>query len=149
MSEWIWTLMEWYWQGKPQYLETNLHNTNMPTRSPTWTDLGLNPALRSRRPANNRLSCSTDLSERNSTGDLDVSGRIALKLILESYGVRVWCRLKLLRIGFSGALSVDRWIPQRPFPVPIVQEARWTQGPVCKGTENVYYWDSTPGPSSP
>jgi hypothetical protein len=76
-----------------------LHNTNKATRSPTWTGLGLNPALRSQRPANNWLSCSTDLSERNSTGDLDVSGRIALNVILEAYGVRVWSRLKFLRIG--------------------------------------------------
>ena len=75
-------------------METNLHNTDKPTRSLTWTGLGLNPALRSQRPANNRLSCSTDLNERNSTGDLDVCGRIALNLILEAYGVRVRSRLK-------------------------------------------------------
>jgi hypothetical protein len=109
-------------------LETNLHNTNLPTRSPTWTGLGLNPALRSQRPANNRLSCSTDLSETNNTGDLDVSGRIALKLILEAYGVRVWSKLKLLRIGFSGALSVDRWIPQWPIPVPLYRRLGGPKG---------------------
>jgi len=66
-------------------LETNLLNTTLLTKSPSWTGLGLNPDLL--RPANNRLSCSTDLSERNSTGDLDVSGRVTLKLIFRS----IWC----------------------------------------------------------
>jgi hypothetical protein len=53
---WVWSNRWSAWQGKPKYSDKTYSTASFPTTNPTWPDLGLNPVLRSGKPASNRLS---------------------------------------------------------------------------------------------
>jgi hypothetical protein len=49
------------WLAKIELIGEKLHSVTLPTTNPTWTALGLNPGLRSDKPATKSLNYGTAL----------------------------------------------------------------------------------------